>query len=411
MSMLGLATLYFAMCVGSPLPANLIEVKTAKTKQLLEQGTALYEQSKFDEALATFKGAQRSTTVPAEQDLMVIWCARVHTAKGAVEDGRATLRLALKRPSPALAAELGRSLLMNQPTDVKEAIHLLLGAIKSYAKKAEEPWLVLGKAYIIDEQYQSAIQIYRLLIKDVNKKELRAYTGLADAFILTRQYKEAYDIIAAAEKLYPDDPEILFYIGRVKERDTRQRSPASLAASYYQAAAQLAKNSPRFAAAAMYAYLAAREPSSAIEAYNKQKNVTPGDSYVLWFEGLNRELGWKIPEAIALYQEAILKNPDNVYAHYVLARVYLGLGNKALRLSGIEPPESFRVTPFRDSTKGLQEVSIIKFLDPTFPQLGMLRGAYESALSRSDRFNNLTPEQKQSLSKMTSFIVKLNRYR
>jgi tetratricopeptide (TPR) repeat protein len=401
-----------AVVLGSTMPSDSVEIATPAAQTQVKAGLNAMQEGKYDEAQKSFKAALSATSVPSEQDQIMIWNARARAANGQVEESRALLRLALKRPSPALAAELGRSLLMHQPVDTKEAIHFLTTTAKSFGGKSAEVLIALARAFVVDEQYASAAQVYRRIINQINKKELRAYTGLAEAYILDQKYKDATEIMDAAQKIFPDNPEVMFYVGRVKERDARVKGNSGVAAHYYLAAAQLAKGqTPRFSAAAMYAFLLAQDSPSAIGVYGRQRAKTPGDSFVLWFTGLDEELAWRIPEALKLYQEAIAKNPENVYAHYVLARVYLGVGNKGLRLSGVEPPESFRVAPFVDPARGLQEVSIIKFLDPSFPQLGPLRALYEQSMERQVQSETSTPETAQAVDKLIKYTIKMNKYR
>jgi tetratricopeptide (TPR) repeat protein len=377
----------------------------------LNDGIKKIGERKFGEAHALFKQAKAATKATAELDQVAIWTSRALATEGKIEESRAALRVALKNPSGTLAAEMGRSWLKYQPIEPKEAIKFLLDVVKSYGAKDPEPWLVLGKAYVVDQQYVSAIQIYNLLLKNVKKDEVRAFTGLADAYILAAKYQEAHDAMDRAARVHPEHPDVLFYTGRVKERDARVKNRSSIAAHYYQAASNAAKRDARYAAAAMFAFLNAGETTSAISLYNAQKNYTPGDSYVLWFEGLNEELGWKIPEAIALYERAIAANPENVYAHYVLARVLLGIGNKSLRLSGVEPPENFRVAPFRNTARGAQEVATIKFLDPSFPHLEALNQVYNKIMERQIEEESMSSEEKKAVQQLLNYSVKMNRYR
>lgn len=378
---------------------------------LLKEGILQIGERKFAEAHAKFKQARTVTKATAELDQVSIWTSRALAAEAKVEESRAALRVALKNPSPLLASEMGNNWLKYQPIEPKEAIKFLLDVVKSYGAKDPEPWLVLGKAYVVDQQYLSAIQIYNLLLKNVKKDEVRAFTGLADAYILAGKYQEAHDTMDRASKLLPEHPDVLFYIGRVKERDARLRTRSAIAAHYYQAASQAAKNSPRYAAAAMFAFLNAADTSAAMSVYTAQKGYTPDDSYVLWFQGLDEELGWKIPEAIALYERAIALNPENVYAHYCLARVLLGIGNKSLRLSGVEPPENFRVAPFRNMARGAQEVATIKFLDPSFPHLEALNAVYNTIMERQVSEESMSTEEKKAVQQLLDYSVKMNRYR
>src|SRR5207248_1367491 len=123
----------------------------------------------------------------------------------------------------------------------RDAIVLLLPVIdekkNGYGAKDPDCWLTLARAYLVDKQYPAAVQIYKLFIKKVKKDDLRAYTGLADAEILAGQFKEANETMDEAQRLFPDNPDVLFYVGRVKERDGRLRNASILAGHYYQNAA------------------------------------------------------------------------------------------------------------------------------------------------------------------------------
>jgi tetratricopeptide (TPR) repeat protein len=405
-----LAGLSLVVLAAGPAAA---EIATAAAKVHHTAGLAEFNARKFDAARAAFKKALAATSVKAEQHEITIWITRCQAAAGKVAEARAALKAALKSPSGALAAELGRSYCQHQPVDYKEAIKFLREVCNTYGAKEAEPWLVLARAFVLDTQYDSAIKTYELLLKKVNKKELAAYVGLAEAMVLNRQFQAASDVLHdRALPLFPDHPEILFAIGRVKERDTRlgTRGPR-IAAEYYQTAHKLSGGNPRFAAAAMFTLLVSGDTTGALDVFRTQSAKTPQDSFVVWFEGLNVELEWRIPQALALYQRAVELNVENVYAHYVLARVYLGLGNKALRLSGPEPPEAFRVAPFVDHPKGAQEVATIKFLDPSFPLLGPLSTIYEEILNRQTAEQNMTPEQKASVEKLVDYQIKMNRFR
>lgn len=397
--------------------AAIADVKGA-AQTLLEEGANAVAARKFPEAHQKFQAAQKAAPEDQTiQDEATNWIHRALAAEGKVEDARKSLQAALaKRPSPVVAAELGRSYLQYQPVDTKASITFLLSVIDEkkggYGAKHPEPWVALGRAYVLDSQYASAIRIYQLLLKNVKKDELRGYLGLADAYILAGKFKEAEELMNDAQRTFPDNPDVLFYVGRVKERDNRQKNPSVVAAHYYQSAARLANNSPRYAAAAMYAFLNAGDTTSALGLYTAQKARTPEDSYVLWFTGLNEEHVWHMPQAIALYERAIQTNPENVFAHFVLARLYLGVGNKSLRMSrGVEPPEGFRVAPFRNYQRGGQELATLKYIDPSFPGLQGLYDMYNRSMERQAVEQNMTPEQKSAMEQLINYTNKMNRFR
>lgn len=336
---------------------------------------------------------------------------------GKIAEARAALKAELaKAPSAAVAAELGRNYIQYPPVEAHEAITLLLPVIDAkkngYGAKDPDCWITLARAFLVDKQYPSAATIYRKYIKEVKKDDLRAYTGLADAQILANQFKEANDTMDEAQRLFPDNPDVLFYVGRVKERDGRLRNASILAGHYYQNAARISAQSNRYFAAAMFAFLNAGDTTSALAVYNELRAKSPQDSYVLWFDGLNEELGFKMPQAIALYEKAVSSNPENVYALYVLARLYLGVGNKSLRVArGVEPPEGFRVAPFRNYARGNQLAVQLKYLDPSFPGAQALAEIYNRSLSKQSTEQNMTPEQKVAVEQLINYTVKMNRYR
>lgn len=402
-----------ALIAGSAAGAN---VKGA-ARTLLEEGIAAVSARKFTEAHAKFMQSAAISGDAGHQDEVTAWVSRALAAEGKVDEARKSLQAALaKRPSAPVAAELGRAYLQYQPVDTKAAIAFLLSVIdekkSGYGARHPEPWLVLGKAYVVDTQYVSAVRIYRLLLKNVKKDELRGYTGLADALLLAGQFKEAEELMNDAQRTFPDNADVLFYAGRVKERDLRLKNMSVVAGHYYQSASRLAGNSPRYAAAAMYAFLNAGDTTSALGIYNSQRARTPDDSFVVWFDGLNEELVWHMPQAIALYEKAIQLNPENPFAHYVLARLYLGVGNKSLRMSrGVEPPEGFRVAPFRNYARGGQVLATLKYLDPSFPGLQGLLDMYNRALERQALEQNMTPDQKVAVEQLINYTTKMNRFR
>ena len=391
------------------------DVKGA-VQTFLTEGVAALNARNFAEAQTKFKAALGAASTPAEQDEATSWISRALAADNHVEDARGALKAALaKRPSPALAAEYARSLLQYQPVETREAIKFLLPVIDEkkggYGAKDPEPWLVLGKAYVADKQYPSAIQIYHLLLK-IKKDEVRAYTGMADAQILAAKYKDAQDTMDTAMRMFPDNADVLFFAGRVKERDGRLGNASTLAGSYYQSAARAAGGNPRFLAAALFAFLNAGDTTAAQAVAGELHNRAPNDSYAIWFDGLNEEISFHMPQAIGLYEKAVQLNSENAYAHYVLARLYLGLGNKSLRIARtVEPPESFRVTPFRNVARGGQVLATLKYIDPSFPGLQALLDLYDRIQSRSTGAQTLTPEEKHAVEQLINYTTKMNRYR
>jgi protein O-mannosyl-transferase len=169
-----------------------------------ELGRDLFDQGKFDEAVAEF---QRFIRENAKDNAVL--AARSFIAMAVSAQGK-----------PAAAAEQWREILRIRPDDVeaKQALADALmaqgdfeGARAGYIEllkakpDAAEAWSSLGVALSATNRADQAIAAFRKAV-DLNPRDERAQLGLAAALLQQRDLNGAVQHAADAERIAPDDP-------------------------------------------------------------------------------------------------------------------------------------------------------------------------------------------------------------
>ncbi len=253
--------------------------------------------------------AQSNREVEAESD--------IQAAKQAQEAGDYARAVAgyqaavkLMPQVPELSVNLGIAYYLQK--DYDKAIAALSEALKR-KPALEGANLYLGMAYIHNSQFAASIEPLKKAIA-LNPKLRLAYINLGESYNELGKDEDAVQVLQHAERVFPDDPEVLYSLGSLYYR---------LMFKTYGKMAQVAPNSYRYDQVMGQSFEEREEYPAATVEYQKaikENPHAPGLHYalgnVLWLQG-----HWA--EAREQFEAELAISPEDYQSTWKLGNCYL----------------------------------------------------------------------------------------
>lgn len=200
---------------------------------------------------------------------------------------------------------------------VADAIRLLQTAIEG---AASEPYRMLGHAYVLDQQYDSAAAALRTAVR-LNPGDERARLSLARALIAADRLVEAAQTLTEARTAIPESGQILYELGHVHQSEGRYDEAIAAFASSLEFKPLLGANSIHRTIGALERSRQAFD--AAAEAFSRRIRLVPNDA------AAHHELGdiyfrqGRDTEALAEFTVAVMLDPQAARSHAAAAQIHM----------------------------------------------------------------------------------------
>jgi tetratricopeptide (TPR) repeat protein len=296
----------------SPNPSNV--------QALLIRASAWTGQKEYDKARASLESILKAS--PSQQDARY-QLGEVYRAQGSYAQAEATFR-EFRRISPGDPRSwIGILQTMQDARRYKDAEVFLLDEVANDPKK-EGARMRLGGVYVLDKQYDKAIEQFNILLKNhPDSSDLHAAIG--DTLRLKGDMQASIDYFRKAVSLNPSAPAPMVALAMVLEEFDQVAEARGL----YEKILKIEPNN--FIALNNLAFIKAEEGSDidgALTLAQKAKQEAPK------VDTISDTLGWIYikknlsDEAIRIFTDLVRKDPDLAMYRYHLAQAYSQKGDK-----------------------------------------------------------------------------------
>ena len=221
--------------------------------------------------------------------------------------------------------------------------------------KNKNAFLGLGQLYLKMNQYQLAIETFNHLLKV--HPDAVAYFNLGFAYEQQGDHKKAIYFYKKTLELNPTYEKALFNLANLYQRMGELKT----ALIWYQ---ELLHRYPRSMAAyinmgTIYGHLGDRGYARIL--YQKATQIAPNDARIYFNLGVLSESAGDLKEAVDYYKKAVEKNPKFDEAYYNMGKIYVALGQEALKskdyvgaIHYLEEAKVIGYTPPMDYLKSLE---------------------------------------------------------
>lgn len=232
-------------------------------------------------------------------------------------------------------------------------------------------WTEWGYYELLRWQLSDAAGRFRKVIDDLDPRSLRARHGLARVLVRQGRFPQARMVMRDALDLSPQEPENHWMSGNIELADIDTVGSVDRAIGHYLYASGLAPGDLRYKGWALMAHFVARRYGLASTLEATVRAQDPEDPFLLVAEGLRSELKADPVPARDRYLRAIELDWYNPWAHWCLANVLLGRGNRELvEVAKLNP---FFYGPLASPGDATEHLEAVEAVAPEFPYRAKLR--------------------------------------
>ncbi|WP_083704081.1 tetratricopeptide repeat protein [Pontibacter indicus] len=158
------------------------------------------------------------------------------------------------------------------------------------------------------------------------------YVLLTELYLDRKEYAKAAHFARQALELSPDDPQVVYYKGRVSE----VTGDTAVAMKHYQQALTYKPDFAETHRALARLYLAQQEPAQARKHTEQGLRVSPKDPQLWLYKGMLQLQVARKDSALASFENALALSDTMQAAHFQLAQLRHGLGENELVLQHLE---------------------------------------------------------------------------
>jgi tetratricopeptide (TPR) repeat protein len=258
-----------------------------------------------------------------------------------------------------------------------DAAEPLLVEARKVAPRDPKVWTEWGYLELLRWKLSDAAGRFRKVIDDLDPKSLRARHGLARVLVRQGLFPKARAAMRDAMDLAPHDPENHWMFGNVELADIDTVGSVDRAIGHYLYASGLAPDDLRYKGWALMAHFVARRYGLAATLEATVRAQDPEDPFLLVAEGLRYELQADPAPARDRYLRATELDWYNPWAHWCLANVQLGRGNRELiEVAKLNP---FFYGPVSSPGDASEHLLAVEAVAPEFPYRARLRELAEKS--------------------------------
>lgn len=288
--------------------------------------------------------------------------------QGKVEAAEAALAERLASSPNDLDAQLAMARLQFEfapHADSLDKAQAGLEAARKQAPRDPRVWTEWGYLELVRWKLSDAAGRFRKVIDDLDPKSLRARHGLARTLVRQGLFPQARAAMRDALDVAPQAPENHWMFGNVELADIDTVGNVDRAIGHYLYAAGLARGDLRYKGWALMAHFVARRYGLAATLEATIRAQDPEDPFLLVAEGLRYELQADPVPARDRYLRAIDRDWYNPWAHWCLANLWLGRGNRELvEVAKLNP---FFYGPIARPEEAGEHFRAVEVVAPEFP--------------------------------------------
>lgn len=258
-----------------------------------------------------------------------------------------------------------------------DAAEPLLVEARKRGPRDPRVWTAWGYLDLLRWRLSDAAGRFRKVIDDLDPTSLHARHGLARCLVRQGQFQYARAAMRDALDVAPHEPENHWMYGNVELADIDTVGSVDRAIGHYMYAVGLAPDELRYKGWTLMAHFVARRYGLAATLEASLRAQDPENPFLLVAEGLRAELKADPVPARDRYLRAVELDWFNPWAHWCLANVQLGRGNRELvEVAKLNP---FFYGPIASPGKASEHLLAVEAMAPEFPYRALLRKLAEQS--------------------------------